>query len=147
MRALLERGAGGTGAGGGDCRCRCRCRCRLILRLWRCRVLACILDHVLVGAPLSSLWPQMDLRWTPFLPLPQMDMLLEMELGITGGEEDGVDNENANPEDLYTKPEEVRRQHATRARHGAQLAGHCGNGHRGARCTLRAGLKHTAAPL
>ena len=30
-----------------------------------------------------------------------------MELGITGGEEDGVDNENANPEDLYTKPEEV----------------------------------------
>ena len=29
------------------------------------------------------------------------------ELGITGGEEDGVDNENAKPEDLYTKPEEV----------------------------------------
>ena len=29
------------------------------------------------------------------------------QLGITGGEEDGVDNENANPEDLYTKPEEV----------------------------------------
>ena len=28
-------------------------------------------------------------------------------VGITGGEEDGVDNENANPEDLYTKPEEV----------------------------------------
>jgi len=37
----------------------------------------------------------------------KVDMLLEMELGITGGEEDGVDNENANPEDLYTKPEEV----------------------------------------
>jgi len=37
----------------------------------------------------------------------KMDMLLEMELGITGGEEDGVDNENANPDDLYTKPEEV----------------------------------------
>jgi len=37
----------------------------------------------------------------------RLDMLLEMELGITGGEEDGVDNENANPEDLYTKPEEV----------------------------------------
>merc|ERR1719478_72178 len=37
----------------------------------------------------------------------KMDMLLEMELGITGGEEDGVDNEDANPEDLYTKPEEV----------------------------------------
>ena len=39
--------------------------------------------------------------------MARMDMLLEMELGITGGEEDGVDNENANPEDLYTKPEEV----------------------------------------
>ena len=37
----------------------------------------------------------------------KMNMLLEMELGITGGEEDGVDNENAAPEDLYTKPEEV----------------------------------------
>ena len=35
------------------------------------------------------------------------DIVQEMELGITGGEEDGVDNENANPEDLYTKPEEV----------------------------------------
>ena len=39
--------------------------------------------------------------------MAKIDMLLEMELGITGGEEDGVDNENANPEDLYTKPEEV----------------------------------------
>ena len=39
--------------------------------------------------------------------MAKMDMLLEMELGITGGEEDGVDNEDANPEDLYTKPEEV----------------------------------------
>jgi len=39
--------------------------------------------------------------------MAKMDMLLEMELGITGGEEDGVDNENAKPEDLYTKPEEV----------------------------------------
>jgi len=39
--------------------------------------------------------------------MAKMDMLLEMELGITGGEEDGVDNEDCNPEDLYTKPEEV----------------------------------------
>ena len=46
-----------------------------------------------------------------------MDMLLEMELGITGGEEDGVNNENANPEDLYTKPEEVRLHHTTHASH------------------------------
>jgi len=39
--------------------------------------------------------------------MTKMGMLLEMELGITGGEEDGVNNEDANPEDLYTKPEEV----------------------------------------
>lgn len=36
-----------------------------------------------------------------------MGMTLEIELGITGGEEDGVDNSEANPEDLYSKPEEV----------------------------------------
>jgi len=39
--------------------------------------------------------------------MSKMGMLLEMELGITGGEEDGVNNEDVNPEDLYTKPEEV----------------------------------------
>merc|ERR1719451_52840 len=39
--------------------------------------------------------------------MKKMDMLLEMELGITGGEEDGVNNEDVAPEDLYTKPEEV----------------------------------------
>lgn len=32
---------------------------------------------------------------------------LEMELGITGGEEDGVNNEDVNQEDLYSKPEEI----------------------------------------
>ncbi len=36
-----------------------------------------------------------------------IDMTLEIELGITGGEEDGVDNSGAKPEDLYSKPEEV----------------------------------------
>jgi len=39
--------------------------------------------------------------------MSKMDMLLEMELGITGGEEDGVDNTDVKPEDLYTKPEEI----------------------------------------
>ena len=34
-------------------------------------------------------------------------MTLEIELGITGGEEDGVDNSGVRPEDLYSKPEEV----------------------------------------
>ncbi len=34
-------------------------------------------------------------------------MLLEMELGVTGGEEDGVNNESVDPADLYSKPEEI----------------------------------------
>ncbi|PIE31639.1 MAG: class II fructose-bisphosphate aldolase [Ilumatobacter coccineus] len=36
-----------------------------------------------------------------------IDMTLEMELGITGGEEDGVDNSDRDESELYTKPEEV----------------------------------------
>lgn len=36
-----------------------------------------------------------------------IDMTLEVELGITGGEEDGVDNSDADDSDLYSKPEEV----------------------------------------
>mmetsp|Transcript_45366 Transcript_45366/g.53119 ORF Transcript_45366/g.53119 Transcript_45366/m.53119 type:complete len:446 (+) Transcript_45366:79-1416(+) len=36
-----------------------------------------------------------------------MGMILEMELGITGGEEDGVNNEDVDIEDLYSKPEEI----------------------------------------
>jgi fructose-bisphosphate aldolase, class II len=36
-----------------------------------------------------------------------IDMTLEVELGITGGEEDGVDNSGADESDLYSKPEEV----------------------------------------
>ncbi len=37
----------------------------------------------------------------------KLDMSLEVELGITGGEEDGVDNTDADESSLYTKPEEV----------------------------------------
>ena len=36
-----------------------------------------------------------------------MDMTLEIELGITGGEEDGVDNTDVDDSKLYTQPEEV----------------------------------------
>lgn len=36
-----------------------------------------------------------------------IDMTLEIELGITGGEEDGVDNTDADSASLYTQPEEV----------------------------------------
>lgn len=37
----------------------------------------------------------------------QMSMTLEIELGITGGEEDGVDNSDVDDSKLYTQPEEV----------------------------------------
>ena len=37
----------------------------------------------------------------------KMDMTLEIELGITGGEEDGVDNSDVDDSKLYTQPEEV----------------------------------------
>jgi len=37
----------------------------------------------------------------------KMDMSIEIELGVTGGEEDGVDNTNIDNALLYTQPEEV----------------------------------------
>jgi len=39
--------------------------------------------------------------------MSKMDMTLEIELGITGGEEDGVDNTDVDASRLYTQPEEV----------------------------------------
>lgn len=39
--------------------------------------------------------------------MSKMGMTLEIELGITGGEEDGVDNSNVDNSKLYTQPEEV----------------------------------------
>lgn len=39
--------------------------------------------------------------------MSKLDMTLEIELGITGGEEDGVDNTDVDINRLYTQPEEV----------------------------------------
>ncbi|CAE7229373.1 fba [Symbiodinium natans] len=39
--------------------------------------------------------------------MAKVDLLLEMELGVTGGEEDGVDNSDVDSSRLYTQPEEV----------------------------------------
>ena len=39
--------------------------------------------------------------------MSKMNMTLEIELGITGGEEDGVDNSDVDVSKLYTQPEEV----------------------------------------
>jgi fructose-bisphosphate aldolase class II len=39
--------------------------------------------------------------------MTKMGMTLEIELGVTGGEEDGVDNSDVDDSKLYTQPEEV----------------------------------------
>jgi fructose-bisphosphate aldolase class II len=39
--------------------------------------------------------------------MSKMGMTLEIELGITGGEEDGIDNSDVDDSKLYTQPEEV----------------------------------------
>ena len=39
--------------------------------------------------------------------MSDLDMMIEIELGITGGEEDGVDNTDVDNALLYTQPEEV----------------------------------------
>ncbi|GMM31305.1 fructose-bisphosphate aldolase [Martiniozyma asiatica (nom. inval.)] len=42
-----------------------------------------------------------------FERMAKMNQWLEMEIGITGGEEDGVNNEHVDKESLYTQPETV----------------------------------------
>jgi fructose-bisphosphate aldolase class II len=39
--------------------------------------------------------------------IARMNMTLEIELGVTGGEEDGVDNSEVTHDKLYTRPEDV----------------------------------------
>merc|ERR1711862_689012 len=40
-----------------------------------------------------------------------MKLILEMEIGITGGVEDGVDNSGVSKEKLYSTPEDVYKVH------------------------------------
>jgi fructose-bisphosphate aldolase, class II len=42
-----------------------------------------------------------------FQEFHKLDMAIEIELGVTGGEEDGVDNTDIDSSKLYTQPEEV----------------------------------------
>lgn len=42
-----------------------------------------------------------------------MKQWLEMEIGITGGEEDGVNNEDVDNNSLYTQPEDIHEIHST----------------------------------
>ena len=43
-----------------------------------------------------------------FERMTKIDQWLEMEIGITGGEEDGVDNSGVKADDLYTTSEQVK---------------------------------------
>ncbi len=45
--------------------------------------------------------------------MAKMDMSLEIELGVTGGEEDGVGSDNVDNDKLYTQPEDVLKAYET----------------------------------
>lgn len=49
----------------------------------------------------------LDICCKYFERMAKMDMTLEIELGVTGGEEDGVDNTGVDSSKLYTQPDEV----------------------------------------
>src|SRR5437763_15443891 len=44
---------------------------------------------------------------TLFKRMEKLGMSIEIELGVTGGEEDGVDNSGVENSKLYTQPEDV----------------------------------------
>lgn len=48
-----------------------------------------------------------------------------MEIGITGGEEDGVDNTGMDQNKLYTQPEQVQQYYGTSTENIAGLAVPC----------------------
>ncbi len=49
----------------------------------------------------------LDISCEYFERMAKMDMTLEVEIGVTGGEEDGVDNSSVDNSLLYTQPEDV----------------------------------------
>ena len=55
----------------------------------------------------ESLEENIDICCEYFDIMNQMGMMIEIELGVTGGEEDGVDNTDVDSSRLYTQPEEV----------------------------------------
>lgn len=55
----------------------------------------------------ESIEENMDISCEYFEEMNKMGMMIEIELGVTGGEEDGVDNSDVDSSRLYTQPEEV----------------------------------------
>jgi fructose-bisphosphate aldolase, class II len=63
--------------------------------------------------------------------MQKMGITLEIELGCTGGEEDGVDNSNLDNSALYTQPEDVAfaYEHLSKISHNFTIAASFGNVH------------------
>lgn len=57
-----------------------------------------------------------------FKRMVKMKIWLEMEIGITGGEEDGVNNEDVDPEKLYTTPQQVYAVHEALSKIGSNFS-------------------------
>ena len=55
----------------------------------------------------EPLHENIELSVAYFQRMNKMGITLEIELGVTGGEEDGVDNSDVDSSKLYTQPEEV----------------------------------------
>jgi fructose-bisphosphate aldolase, class II len=55
----------------------------------------------------QSLTENIDISARTLTRIAKMNMTLEIELGITGGEEDGVDNSDTDHARLYTSPDDV----------------------------------------
>lgn len=55
----------------------------------------------------ESIEENIDICKTYLERMSKLGMTLEIELGVTGGEEDGVDNSDVDSSKLYTQPEEV----------------------------------------
>ena len=78
---------------------------------------ASVINFEQTGRPLFSshmldlseepLEENLDICVDYFTKMTKLDMMIEIELGITGGEEDGVDNSDVDNALLYTQPEEV----------------------------------------
>lgn len=63
--------------------------------------------------------------------MSKIGMTLEIELGVTGGEEDGVDNSDVDSAKLYTQPEDVAYsyEHLSKVSHRFTVAAAFGNVH------------------
>lgn len=63
--------------------------------------------------------------------MEKLGMTLEIELGVTGGEEDGVDNTDVDSSKLYTQPEEVSQMYEalSKVSHRFTIAAAFGNVH------------------